>query len=408
MSLITVVHSKRYKCSSYFSTDTSLLLLPTFFSMSLEKSGCGWKRLPMSDNCGVIDPYRFELQSLSETTRRIIHNRLCNFLNWLAEFDLKHNEDSLCKQHNLSASFITENYINETLIIDKGVGDIALDQHILALQYYYNYLAVSGLTVFKEFLPHPKLKSIARQNTKKRTAMKYLSKSLRLLIYRATKSLRDEIILRNGGELGLRTKENLGLLLDDFQVGYKTMTGLKTLWLEMKTNKSKQMFEYHLQGKFTKGSRHSGGNSRIIVIPRALLAKYLKYYQQERPPSKTNTLLLNNSLNEVGSSIQRSKGSECFADTRKDIIELQASAEFNTDMQLLEIDHTYHCLRHSFATDKLDEFCAQDGLNAEDISTDHRPFLRLSRILGHSLNAKTSKIYVHSIFDKHNLLTVEE
>jgi integrase len=405
MSKVLKIRAKRHGCYSYFSEDRSLLILPTLFSMHLSKTGCGWVRTRSVGKNGCVET-NLELKHLSETTQNFIHHRIVQFLNWLSHFDKVNNENILHMHHNLPASFIND-YVNDFLIVEKNASEIAVAQHISALRHYYNYLAVAELATHKNIYVKPELKEATRQNTRKRTAPKYLSKTLRLLLYRNAGSLRDEILLRNGGELGLRAKENLGLVLNDFKVGNKTKHGIKTLWRLMNSDKSIGTFTYYLQGKFTKAARGSGGISREIFIPRQLLEKYLKYYEKERPSSNSEYLFLNNSPSVSGMPIQPSKASDVFAKIRGKLIGAQSDESFNITIQKLESDHTYHCLRHSFATDKFEIFCKEDGVTIENVTPDHRPFLRLAILMGHSVNAKTTRRYIHSVIEKQNIVNMD-
>ena len=95
----------------------------------------------------------------------------------------------------------------------------------------------------------------------------------------------------------------------------------------MEVNKGQQAFRYLLQGKYSKGSRGKGGKSREIFIPKHLLKLYKSYFEQERPPSGVDNLLVNNSVNAYGAPIKQNKGSDVFAGTRKIIIVKQSNGK---------------------------------------------------------------------------------
>jgi integrase len=399
MESVLKVTSNKHGCDVFLDVDNALLFLPTFFCLHMNRTGQGFSCHDYVDEKGVAQK-RFELEWLSDRSRLIYNNRLHQFLNWLSQYDKKNNTDLLAKHNNLPAAFLNKEYIDNHLIIDSGAGKSAIAAHLSALQYYYNYLCSAQLSTYKHINYSPKLKLTVEGNTKARTSLKYLSKTLRLYIYEDSKSLRDEILLRNGGELGLRTKENLGLLLNNFEFGGKKESGLKTLWREMATNNNQSVYRYLLQGKYSKGARGRGGKSREIFISRYLLKLYQKYYAEERPPTSNNTLLVNNAENALGTPIKENKGTDVFAELRKIIIEKQASDISASDIQTLEEDHTYHCLRHSFATDKFEEFCNEDSIRVEEASSDSRAFLRVARLMGHSIKAKTTATYIQLVLDK--------
>ena len=113
--------------------------------------------------------------------------------------------------------------------------------------------------------------------------MKYISTSARFELKKKCKTIRDELFIRIGYELGLRRKENLGLLLNDFTYNKKRKKGLLSLFEEMKSNEDQEQFEYFLAGTYTKGRKNNaGGVSRIIYFPRSLLARMRDYYLTER------------------------------------------------------------------------------------------------------------------------------
>ncbi|RDV23995.1 site-specific integrase [Alteromonas aestuariivivens] len=324
-------------------------------------------------------------------------------MNWLSDYDKDNGTSRLATHNNLPAEFINKEYIDNHLCIVMGAGKAAITHHEAALQHYYNYLCAARLSKYKQIHHSPKLNTAIEKNTKARTALKYLSKSLRLFIYENATSLRDEILLRNGGELGLRTRENLGLLLNDFDFGGKKEQGLKSLWLEMQANKEKRSFRYLLQGQYTKGAQGRGGKSREIFIPRHLLQMYKRYFERERPTTIANRLLVNNAANANGTPIKTNKGSDVFARLRDVAMEKQYNGSEAADIQMLEAGHTYHCLRHSFATDKFVQFCNEDGTPIEEASSDSRAFLRVARLMGHSLNAKTTASYIQLALDKQSI-----
>ncbi len=393
------IRSNEHGCDVFFDSDNALLLLPTFFSLHISRTGQGFSLHQFVDNNGVAQE-RFELETLSKTTVNIYINRLHQFLNWLSNYDRAKKSEWLPKHTVVPQELINKEYIDDYLIEKCGAGKAAIVHHESALQYYYNYLAACNLSTYQRIHHSPKYNIDIEGNTKARNSLKYLSKALRLAMYESATSLRDEIILRNGGELGLRTRENLGLLLDDFEHKGKREAGLTTLWREMKINDKQQSFRFLLQGKYSKGSRGRGGKSREIFIPRYLLRLYHKYFEQERPPTESNHLLLNNAINAVGTPIQTNKGSDVFAEVRGKVMELQRNGNTLSSLQALEPDHTYHCLRHSFATDKFEQYCKEDNVPVEKASADSRAFLRVSRLMGHSITAKTTARYIQLVLDK--------
>jgi integrase len=269
----------------------------------------------------------------------------------------------------------------------------------MALNAYFNYLAVNNLSDVKRLFIRPKHREAARNNTKKRIAVKYLTPKLRSILYQNTSSKRDELLLRSGGEMGCRSKENLGFLVDDFTVGAKTYEGMKSLFLKMSSDKDKQVFEYHLQGRFSKSKRSSGGESRTLYFHRDLLKRFEDYYKNERPKSNEQTFFLNNAINNNG-AILRSRASRVFAEARAKVIAEQRDGGLDPEGQMLETDHTHHVLRHSFATDKFYDYAQEKNIRIDDVTTTSQIYLSVAALMGHSVNDRsapqTTKRYIRS------------
>lgn len=191
--------------------------------------------------------------------------------------------------------------INDVLIGARGVSETGIFQHIMALNAYYNYLAVNDLSIAKRLMVKPRFREAARDNTKKRTVVKHLTTSLRSTLYRNTSNLHDELLLRAMGELGCRSMECQGFLVDDFTIAGKSHKGLKSLFFEMDANLDKEVFQYYLQGKFSKSRRSAGGESRMLYFHRELLLRFKDYFENERPESTEQTFFLNDPANGEGS-----------------------------------------------------------------------------------------------------------
>lgn len=351
MQFITHRKSEYHQCYIFMAEDLSLLLLPTFFSKAVCLHGVVWKRVT-SDGKDKFASTTYQEEAISEVTIKILINKLDHFFNWVIQYSQTSSHVSIDSHHNIPEELLNH-YINTVIIEEKGAGKHTVDQYLMALRNYYDYLAMTGFTNAKDIRVKPRLKSVVKRNTKRRTAEKYLSLELRSILYRNTDSIRDELLLRGGGELGLRSKENQGLLLEDFMVGNKKHLGFKSLFLEMAQHPEQMEFQYYLQGQYIKSPRNAGGGeSRLLYIHRSLLQRYKDYYDNERPESTGNTLLLNASYSDNGTPIAESAASRAFTKAKKKVLKLQRSGALPQHVQRLEDDHTGHALRHSFCTDK--------------------------------------------------------
>ena len=319
----------------------------------------------------------------------------------MEEYSLTSKELSLFNTEKIPEELLNH-YINDVLIGTRGVSETGISQHIMALNAYYNYLDFNDLSVSKRLMVKPTYREAARDNTKKRTAVKYLTPSLRSTLYRNTSNLRDELLLRAMGELGCRSMECKGFLVDDFTIAGKTHKGLRTLFLDLVENTEKNEFEYYLQGKFSKSKNSAGGESRKLYFHRDLLLRFKKYFENERPQSKEQTFFLNDPANGEGSGIPIStkRPSKVFAQVRAKIIEMQKNGLLDPEDQRLEEDHTGHVLRHSFGTDKFYKFSEEQNIRIDDVTTTSSVYLAVASLMGHSANDRsapqTTKRYIRS------------
>lgn len=408
MQFITSHRSEYHHCHIFMAEDLSLLLLPTLFSKAVSRTGVVWKRVT-SDGKDKFVSTTYQEEEISDVTIKIIHNKLEHFFNWLIQYSQANSQVSIDRHHNIPEELLNH-YINTVIIEEQGAGEHTVEQYLMALRDYYNYLAMTGFTNAKDIRVKPRLKSVVKRNTKRRTAVKYLTPELRSILYRNTDSLRDELLLRGGGELGLRSKENQGLLLEDFVVGNKKHLGFKSLFLMMEQHPEQMEFEYFLQGQYTKAPRNAGGGeSRRLYIHRSLLERYKAYYDKERPESTVNTLLLNASYSDGGTPIAENAASRAFTRAKKIILEKQRSGALPEHLQMLEDDHTGHTLRHSFGTDKFYDTCNENRVKIDSITPTSAVYLLVAKLMGH--NAKdgkapeTTKSYIRSCHIKEAFLT---
>tara|TARA_B110000211_G_scaffold55661_1_gene61938 strand:+ start:137 stop:1378 length:1242 start_codon:yes stop_codon:yes gene_type:complete len=399
MPKIKAIKSERHNCTIFSHEDNSILLLPTIFSSAMCLHQTAWVKRTVVDSDGFSLTV-FKEEDISETLIVSIHNKLTNFLNWLGAYSSDSQYVNVDAHHNLP-ELLLNYYINEVLVSEQQCSEGSMNHYLMALRYYYDYLAMNSLTNAKNIRLTAKSKKEVRNNTKRRTAVKYLTPELRSLLYRQTDTLRDELLLRTGGELGLRSKENQGLLLDDFMVGNKRHKGFKSLFAQMVMEPNETVFTYHLQGKYTKAPRNSGGGkARTLYIHRSLLSKFKRYFDEERPTSSKNTLLVNNSYSHTGTPIAKSTASRVFTKIKKHVLAMQGNGEVGQFGQMLEVDHTHHILRHSFGTDKFHELCQKNRIAIDDVTPTSQVYLAVASLMGHSAKdkkaPKTTKTYIRS------------
>lgn len=396
------IKSEKYSCPLFFADDASLILLPCLFSHSLTLNGVTYvqvDRVTKDDDGNKRVKREIETNEVTDTTIHIILSRLETFLFWVEDYSLTSKELNLFNTEKIPEELLN-NYINDVLIKTRGASETGISQHIMALNAYYNYLAINDLSVAKRLMVKSAFRETARNNTKKRTAVKYLTPSLRSILYRNTSNLRDELLLRAMGELGCRSKECQGFLVDDFTAAGKAHKGLRSLFIEMDENFDKEVFQYYLQGKFSKSKRSAGGESRTLYFHRDLLMRFKNYFNNERPESKEQTFFLNDPANGEGSGapISKTRPGKVFAQARAKVIQMQKNGLLDPEDQRLDADHTGHVLRHSFGTDKFYKFSEEANIRIDDVTTTSSVYLAVASLMGHSANDRsapqTTKRYI--------------
>tara|TARA_R110002167_G_scaffold248021_1_gene454032 strand:- start:43321 stop:44550 length:1230 start_codon:yes stop_codon:yes gene_type:complete len=392
------IDSKKYKTPLFICDDLSLMLLPSCFSHSLTKNQTIYVLERKVGKKGFVTQKLKENQ-IKRKQVELILEKLRNFLQWIEEYALSNSEVSIATHHNLSNKILNY-YINDILIDKLKKSEGVVKKHVSALKAYYNYLANAGFTNIKNLMIEPRLQEQARDNKKPRTAVKYLTPDLRSIIYQNTSSIRDELLLKTGGEVGLRSKENVGILLNDFEVGNKKHKGLLSLFKEMKDNPTKDEFIFYLQGKYTKSRRNGFGLPRNIFFTRELLLRMKEYYDKERPESDSDHFFLNDDTVYFGTPISVKRASLVFTEVCKIVLEKQKNGMLPLDGQLLEKDHTHHVLRHSFGTDKFYYLAESHQIAIDNVTATSIVYITLARLMGHNAKGKyaseTTKEYIRS------------
>jgi integrase len=335
MSDLFTINSVKHGHKIIFGPGQVLLPLPTLFCREIRKVGVVIKGLFGGEPV---------FGEITEGRAKSHENSLCRFLEYAAD-----EPDTLKFHHR--ANELLNYYINDYLVEEESKGYTTVNDSKVALTYYYNFLQYYGfIDKAPRIFLRPRLRIAAKQNAKISTCPKYLTPKLRNLLYKHADSLRDEILLRTGAELGLRSSENLGLRLIDQTINRTIYPGLLSLFSQMVADPDKESFDYYLSFAFVKGAE-SYGMSRVLKIHRSLLAKMKRYYDHNRPESKEECLFLNESHNAFGETISKCKGTAVFRYVKEKILQLQADGCVDVNIQKIHQHHSYHILRHSFGTD---------------------------------------------------------
>lgn len=370
------------------------ILLPCLFARYTQNSGLRIEKKVEMNPISKQKEETFIEKEIGAEQSYTISNHLGRFLEWVNQY--KDSEYVKLSTHTALPSDVINQYINEYLIGECESSEPVSQQSVNALNAYYNWLFYFFGNKRKYIGVESAYRVVARNNNRGAKTVKYLLPQTRQIIYQNAKSLLQEIVLRNGGDLGCRTKENRGFLLHDFKANQRTYNGLLTLFNQLESNPNQEDFKYQLSSLYTKY-----GRSRMLYIPRDLLEKMKKYYELQRPKSNSNHLLLAGSGNTKGKCIDRSFGSNTFLEVRRKVIaKIQAEHPLYTNMQELTEENVYHHLRHSFGTDVFYNLCEGQNKQYESITTTSGVYLEAARRLGHQVEGphagEVTKRYIHS------------
>ncbi|WP_404764703.1 site-specific integrase [Vibrio alginolyticus] len=388
----------------YVDDDNVPILFPCLYARYTSRSGLTVELKSKKNRLTNTTDHFFQEDEIGSDGQYIRQNQLGLFLEWV---DNEHKSGSCLSliSHTACPQDIINEYINTYLIENMEKSEVVAERAVYSLRSYYNWLHYFFDNRYKKIGIFPSHRALARANNKQGLLVKYLLPATRELLYRHTETLLEELILRNGGELGCRTKENQGFLLNDFTVNKKRYSGVLSLFNELDKNPEKDEFEYHLSSLYTKY-----GTSRKLYISREHLRKMKRYYDQERPFSDSEHLYVSNSSNSSrGNVLSTQYGSDTF---RKIVNIVHDEMKNNPDSyvgyQVLEEGHVYHHLRHSFGTDIFYDECRKRGKNIESITTESSVYIETARRLGHKVDGvydnQTTKTYIHSCGHRERLM----
>lgn len=393
---------RRYGYWVYLYDNNLPIVMPSIYSRYTLCTGQSIERKVSHNREYNKTEVAFEEKDIGTESQYIRGNQLGLFLQWIDS----HPDEavSLSTHTSLPQEYINE-YINQYLIEEMGKGEMMVNKAVYSLKGYYNWLHFFFDNGYKHIGVYPYHRELARENSTQPQIVKYLLAETRELLYSYCDSILEELILRNGGELGCRAGENQGFLLSDLRINGKKHKGLLSLFSDLRKHPHTDEFKYTLSSLYTKGKR-----SRVLDISNSHLTLMKQYYETERPITQEEHLFVSNSSNHTkGQCIHRKYASNTFKKVlRKVIVEMEDNPKAYTGYQRLEKSHVYHHLRHSFGTDIFYEECRRWGKEPESITTASPVYLETARRLGHTLCGKyandTTKIYIHACGYREQLL----
>ncbi|TNZ67270.1 hypothetical protein CGK42_22100, partial [Vibrio parahaemolyticus] len=350
--------------------------------------------------------FQFKEVEIGEDAQNVRGEKLGVFLEWLEDYGKGTDHPLLTlDNHTALPAEYMNTFINDHLVHTMEASEVVVKRAVMSLESYYNWLSYFFDMSYKKIFIYSENRELVRSNSKSKLIIKYLLPATRELLYANTDTLLEGIVLRNGGELGCRTKENQGFYLEDFKADGSIQKGLLSLFKDMMTNPDKEEFEYHLASFHAKY-----GSKRKLYIERSHLNLMKRYYDLERPKTESNQLLVSNSTNDTfGKPVGKQYGTQLFSRVLEKVRKLmQENPEAYSGYQELGKALSYHHLRHSFGTDIFYEGCQKARKSYESITTESAVYIETARRLGHKVDSKysnqTTKVYIHACGQREKLL----
>ncbi|EGQ8301111.1 TPA: site-specific integrase [Vibrio parahaemolyticus] len=378
----------------YLTDNNVPIVIPCIYARWTVRNGVTIEEKHRKDRITDVTNCFFEESEISEDAQVKRLTYLGHFLDWI-DSDKSPEKINLSNHTTLPDDYINK-YINDYIINTLRKSEIATNREVVALKSYYNFLHYFFDNQYKKIGIFSENRPVVRDNNQMPLLVKYILSDTRELLYDNAPNIMQELLLKNGGELGCRSMENRGFLLNDYKSNKEIHKGLLSLFEELESQPDKQTFNYHLSSLYTKY-----GRSRTLYIERDHLIKMKTYYENERPDSDSNHLFINNDGANKGQCISKRYATDKYREIKDKVRELMRNnPSYYSNYQPLPERSSYHHLRHSFGTDIFYEECEKLSKNYESITTESAVYLETARRLGHKVDSrnapKVTKTYIHS------------
>jgi len=383
------------KLSVFLDDDKKIIVLPLLWLTHLYNTGTvyGWHTRSQAKNSflrsGSSKPSRyFKSRDVSDNTIENYAGHVFHFLKYINDLNKSTGTPSIHKTELITTRFV--NYYLNSVLVQHLQSHASLVAHQSSISSYLNFLYNHEIVDYLPSTIYRKTRQFLAEKDTRHNKISYVSRSERMQLLQLCSTERDRLILRMGFEVGLRTSENKGLILDDFKARKISNPGLLTLFSELEKKPSKHSFEYVLSGKYTKGSK-----TRNIYFTRELLLTMKRYHDTERflvtklSGKNSNSLFLRTDNAGAGLPIGESHASNTF---NKLLIKIP----------FINLMLSYHDLRHTFATElyHLELLDAQ----GQETRSESAALIVVSERLGHK-NITTTHRYIRL---RQQMLTLEE
>jgi len=363
-------------------------LLPLLFSLHLARYGVVYDWRVTSDEIFRRRVSLLNEREVSDATIRSYIYCLANFCSYLDRCQVLSQTPGMHASSACSQRFVNH-YLN-TVLADTLDSHQSLNLHRSALVAYFNWLTVMEISPRLELRVDRRTRQSMAEKCNKQHYIQYVSRYWRFELLNACKTLAEKLVIRMGFEVGLRTKELMGLRVS----GKNSLVSLFEQ-LENDDFSHVDQFRYRLEGRYTKG-----GKSRWLYFERLLLEDMQRYFQTERRWLTNRTggddgiFFLRTSQQFSGTGIGERHGSNLFHVRARE-------AGLNPLL-------SFHDLRHTFATELFhSELSGHDG---RETRSESAALIVVAHRLGHAIgkDGQASLVTTKYIRMRLQMLQMEE
>lgn len=347
------------------------ILLPTLYTFYLLTKGA--PRFIQKKEGNDINEY-LETHSISSSSCASYISAITNYVTYF-ETNLPHTAENIQQLECVTQQFVNH-YIN-TVLTETGDSPEAFDTRVHVIKSFYSFLSLIKVREPFNIDVYRKSKARVRQLYKKPNVFKFIGREQRHYLLNATDTQQERLSLRMGLEVGLRAAEVAGIEMHRTNRKSGAEQGIIALFEELESHPDKQEFSYLLI-KNTKGEK-----PRYIHFERELLTEMKRYWEVERKDVVNEAEYKKMDYKEPNRLFLQTNGTAFPAEKATEIFNKAKYCVKHIDLNL-----TFHCCRHTFATIKYHQFRFKDGKKVGSTDT---ALLGVAQLLGHTLPKKGCK-----------------
>ena len=302
-----------------------------------------------------------------------VETRLSHIKRFVEYIERNSGENAVHQIYTLAYPYYRD-YIEHDL--SRSLSVETIDSNLTSLKLFINFLGFLEVRPSFDIDISSSARQYAADNNSNYSKRKYIPRALREKLLLNCDNRSQRLILKMGSEVGLRASELLGLRMEaEGSMKY----GLKLLFEQVADSKLNHLdeFEFTLLGKYAKR-----GTTRTLIFKRELLEEMRRYFYIERQE-------LIGDQEDHGVFFVRSdnkgKGQPISTQHATNVFRYVAD-QISDDLK----DYTFHCLRHSFATELFNEELMNS--KGQETRAESAALITVAKRLGHKINKRTGKV----------------